>query len=588
MRSSELTSIFCQRPENFAWFLGAGASRTSGLPTATDIIWDLKCRFYCREENQDLSRQDIQNNAVRARIQEFMDAKGFPAQWASQEYTTYFEKIFGNDRERQRKYLNAILSEEHVTLSVGNRVFGALIASGYCRAAFTTNFDSVVEKSVAEVSGQSLSAFHLEGSTAANNALNNEEYPVYCKIHGDFRYDSVKNLSADLAAQNENLSDCLVNAGNRFGFVVAGYSGRDESVMSLFHSVLQTNNPFPHGLFWTGIKGSGTPSAVEELLEAARGKGVDAQYVEIETFDTLLLRLWRNTENKPNKIDLKVRKHQVASANIPLADTGNQNPIVRLNALPINQWSDQCNKLSFRTPKEWKDIRDAQRNSEGGLILTKSDSIWCWGSEADIREGFGEDLISIEPFDLSDKFSSLSENLHFKAFFEEALCSGLARRKPLLTRTTRSSSFLIVDAHSDELPQLDSLFHVVGKLHGEVPGLFAPATPEFPKQEKVTWAEAVRVSVEMKDGKFWLLLDPDIWVWPVRARRSAIAFLDKRRGDRYNKKYNELLGAWVQAILGTGELNAEVIVSTFDSGTDVENPSFKLGSRTAFSRRLVS
>jgi hypothetical protein len=253
---SEFTSVFSARPQNFAWFLGAGASATAGLPTATDVIWDLKRRFYRREENQDISRQDMQNEPVRARIQAFMESRGFAELWAADEYTAYFEKIFGDDKERQRRYLKAILSEEHVTLSVGSRVFGAMIASGMCRVTFTTNFDSVVEKAVAEVAGQSLSAYHLEGSSAANQALNNEEYPLYCKLHGDFRYDSLKNLSADLATQNAALSDCLVNAGNRFGFIVAGYSGRDLSVMELLDKVLETNNPFPHGLFWTGLKGS--------------------------------------------------------------------------------------------------------------------------------------------------------------------------------------------------------------------------------------------------------------------------------------------------------------------------------------------
>jgi hypothetical protein len=116
---SEFTSVFSARPQNFAWFLGAGASATAGLPTATDVIWDLKRRFYRREENQDISRQDMQNEPVRARIQAFMESRGFPELWAADEYTAYFEKIFGDDKERQRRYLKAILSEEHVTLSVG-------------------------------------------------------------------------------------------------------------------------------------------------------------------------------------------------------------------------------------------------------------------------------------------------------------------------------------------------------------------------------------------------------------------------------------------------------------------------------------
>ena len=60
---------------------------------------------------------------------------------------------------------------------------------------------------------------------AANAALDNEDFPLYCKLHGDFRYDSLKNLAPDLESQNDELFLCLVNAANRFGLVVSGYSG---------------------------------------------------------------------------------------------------------------------------------------------------------------------------------------------------------------------------------------------------------------------------------------------------------------------------------------------------------------------------
>ena len=95
MEQGELTDIVCARPQNFGWFLGAGASAASGLPTASDIILDLKRRYYCQQENQDVSRQDMQNDAVRARIQGFMESRGFPSPLAADEYATYFEKIFG-------------------------------------------------------------------------------------------------------------------------------------------------------------------------------------------------------------------------------------------------------------------------------------------------------------------------------------------------------------------------------------------------------------------------------------------------------------------------------------------------------------
>jgi hypothetical protein len=75
---AQLSELICERPQNFSWFLGAGASRSAGLPTASDVLWIMKRRYYSTQEHQDISRQDIQNDAIRARIQSFMVSRGFP------------------------------------------------------------------------------------------------------------------------------------------------------------------------------------------------------------------------------------------------------------------------------------------------------------------------------------------------------------------------------------------------------------------------------------------------------------------------------------------------------------------------------
>lgn len=189
----ELTSTFCARPQQFAWFIGAGTSAAAGLPTAWDIIWDLKRRYYCREENQDISRQDVQLAAIRTRIQAYMLSNGFPNEGDPDEYTTYFEKVFGQNKERQRQYLTAILSEDKVTLSIGNRVLGALLTTGRIRAAFTTNFDTVVERAVAEVAGRSVSAYHLEGAASASRvqAMRSIHSTANCTVISDTRASEI-------------------------------------------------------------------------------------------------------------------------------------------------------------------------------------------------------------------------------------------------------------------------------------------------------------------------------------------------------------------------------------------------------------
>jgi hypothetical protein len=48
-----------------------------------------------------------------------MASKGFPEPWAESEYSSYFEKIFGDNRERQSAYLQKTLAEDRASLSVG-------------------------------------------------------------------------------------------------------------------------------------------------------------------------------------------------------------------------------------------------------------------------------------------------------------------------------------------------------------------------------------------------------------------------------------------------------------------------------------
>lgn len=586
MDQGEFTGIYCARPENFAWFLGAGASRAAGLMTASDIIWDLKRRYYCREENQELDRQDIQNQAVRERIQSFMSSRGFPPEGADGEYATYFDMIFGTDKERQRKYLKAALSEDKVTLSVGNRVLAALMSEKRARTVFTTNFDTVVERAFAEVTGGSLAAYHLEGSASAVQAINNEEFPLYVKLHGDFRYDSLKNLPADLATQNDDLARCLTIAGTRFGLVVTGYSGRDASVMAAFRVVLAGSNPFPHGLFWTGMKGAPVPTPVAALLEDARGSGVTAEYVEIETFDAVLLRLWRNIEGARPELDAKIRKARLTTVDIPISSTGVRDPLIRTNALPLISLPSQCLSLLFQVPITNDEVRTIRDKAKARIILARSRDGWCWGDEEVIKKTFGADLKTIAPMTLPADLSS-PENLHLKGFIEEAIVSALSLGKPLIRQSTRQGSFLIANPGAPTKDALAPLAKVVSVTGGNVAGLkTAPTDGGVPEQ--VRWAEALRVSLEVKNGRHWLLIEPDIWIWPRFARTDATGFIDTRRKDRFNAKHDALLSAWIEIILGTARANTTVSVKAFASGSDAANPSFTIGSRTAYMRGLAS
>jgi hypothetical protein len=195
---------------------------------------------------------------------------------------------------------------------------------------------------------------------------------------------------------------------------------------------------------------------------------------------------------------------------------------------------------------EWRALRDAQRRSEGRLILTKADTALAWGAEADVRAHFKADLRALAPFEIGDRLLTLDDHLYLKSFLEQALCAAIIRGKPLLTRTHGQNAFIIADAHAQDQSVFTALAQITGKVHGQIDGLVAPTDDHHPDPERVRWAEALRISLDLRDGRYWLIVDPDIWIWPSRARRVADEFMDRRRGDRFNKKYNQLLDAWVR------------------------------------------
>ena len=58
-------------------YLARGASQSAGLPTAWDMMWDLKRLHYNLKENQQISPNDVQNRAVQEKIEAHMEAQGF-------------------------------------------------------------------------------------------------------------------------------------------------------------------------------------------------------------------------------------------------------------------------------------------------------------------------------------------------------------------------------------------------------------------------------------------------------------------------------------------------------------------------------
>ena len=567
---------FQQHSPQLMWFIGAGCSRSSGLPAAVDLIWDLKRRYYCARENQDLQGHDTNNPAIREKIQAYFLGLGCPEQWSPQEYSYFFELLFGEDLHAQHSYIQEWMSPDKITPTIGPRALAGLLAISRSRVAFTTNFDEVIENAYATVSQKNISPFHLEGSYAALDALNAEEFPLYAKIHGDFRYRKIKNLSNDLRSNDAKIQECFVSAAGRYGLVVAGYSGRDGNVMSMFEKSLDQPNPFPFGIWWAVPRARRAEPPVLKFIQTAQDKGLRAHIVEAGTFDVMMYKIWRQIPDKLESLDARVRSARTQPVSIPLPSPGTGYPILRTNALQVIDAPRQCGAIAAPgvTPAE---VFDHTREKRPSAVVSYHDGVIFWGDPTHVAQSL-KDIVQNEvvAHDLPDPVSLVEQSSYLKSFFEQGIAEAVCRDKPLLLRKMGRVYYAVVDPRQAHDTLLAPLKRALGSpeapIGGTVPGL-----------PKVSWNEAVRLKLEERAGLLWLLLRPEIWIKPLNQRESAREFLRLRKLKRYNNQSSNILNAWIELLLAPAGQGGSVTV-TFSPESNYP-AAFTISTRTAFSRR---
>lgn len=282
------------RASGVMWLLGAGASAAAGIPTASDMIWEFKQQLYVSQRRvSPKSVADLANPAVRRALQSFIDGLDrFPQSGAPDEYAELFEGTYPSEHDR-RTYIAAKLTGAKP--SYGHIALATLMKADRARVVWTTNFDPLVADACAKVYDGTghLTTVALDAPVLAREVLNGERWPAEIKLHGDFRSRRLKNTNDELRQQDANLRELLVGACGRSGLIVAGYSGRDESIMDTLEAALDQPLPLPGGLFWLH-RGEAPPlPRVTQLFLKAAAKDVEVGLVSIENFDETLRDLVR-------------------------------------------------------------------------------------------------------------------------------------------------------------------------------------------------------------------------------------------------------------------------------------------------------
>jgi hypothetical protein len=268
-----------------ALFLGAGASITSGIRSANDLIWDWKKEIYLTK-NPALSEhlRDIASQNIRDSIQKWIDTEGiYPALNSPEEYSFYIEKAYPISDDRRQFFQNIIHDKKPY---IGYHLLCLLAEAEIIKSAWTTNFDGFVSKAAVSTS---LTCIDIGlDSTDRLNRVSRRGELLTIALHGDYKYDALKNTITELQMQDVALRAALLQFLNQNHLIVCGYSGRDQSVMEVLKQAYSTGGQ--GRLYWCGY--SDTPNAsVKELIKIARQSGREAFYIPSEGFDDLMIRL---------------------------------------------------------------------------------------------------------------------------------------------------------------------------------------------------------------------------------------------------------------------------------------------------------
>lgn len=575
MTFAEFLRAYQIRYKNIAWLFGAGTSVSAGLPSASDLIWEFKRLLYCTEEGRRVSLYtNLANPAIRDQIQSYFNSKeGYPLPDSLDEYSFYFEKAYPAARDRAdflQQKLNGMQN------SFGHKVLGVMMKNGIVNLIFTTNFDKAFENAaVGEL--KHLGNFFV--ASLDNTEVSLLKYhsglrPFITKIHGDYFSERLKNTSEELQQQDSKLRSILSHACTSNGLAVMGYSGRDSSVMQVLHEALSNESRFPYGIFWFVRPNESLLPQVQEFILNAKGRGVQVECIEIETFDTAWAEIAKCFPNISKEDNEKLNSNYFRIGHTPILTKGSKYPIIRFNAVKILE-APLTARLLRCDVGNTREVKDLIRSKHSEILAVRKQSgVVGFGSDEEFKRVFESyNIAEMGVYPISDAVLSY-EDSSVKGMILEALSKALARDTRLVFRKRRDKYIIFPHTRKTNDPLFDGLRNVLGySLTGQIPNTKTP------------WVIALEVSIERKFNTSLLMLTPTIigGKGDPDSRFITAAFIKEKTARWYNSTYAKILDAWLEVIFGN---EREIEVSTFSQSTMGFNPTFKLGRETPHSKTI--
>lgn len=520
-------SISINRDTPHSLFLGAGASVSSGIPSAEKCIMEWKGRIFT-SANPGLEKEvgHLFLASVQSRIQSWLDRQaGFPPAGSLAEYSFYVECCYPLSDDRRAYFQNLVKVGRP---SYGYRLLALLAEEGAVDSVWSTNFDCYPAQATV---GSPVTAIEVGlDSTGRIERLPRKSELLCVALHGDYRYDALKNTTKELQQQDSELRAAFAQHVRDQTVIVIGYSGRDDSVMECLANAMKQKGV--GRLYWCGFQDPEPSAKVAALIALARSVGRQAFYVPANGFDDTMRRLalqcLEGDIGERAKVVLAKSAASSEDNNKPFTlPSGELSGLIKSNGFPVDCPSEV---YEFEVPDlqmegAWEALREMIKGKQvvAGLLARK---VVALGLLDDIKAAFGNRIrgeIGRSP--IANKELALP-NGTITGVLRQGIVRSLANRANLETDGD-------------------------GMLWESVP---------YEKREVYKWKckvfRAVVVYLRRAQGRQYVILMPTVFGLPEWGKELP-DFVQKELkrqvlSKQYNRQFNEELEHWRKALFPKG------------------------------------
>lgn len=401
---------------NYSIFLGAGASRSSGIATAHELILEWMAELYERYKHQDEDLYDENSSDYDkySKLKNYFEIKH--ASWfdGNNPYSSLFEKKFDLPPQRRRFVEQEV---DKKLPSIGYSYLVSLVENNYFNAIFTTNFDDLLNEAFYQLS--STRPIVCAHDSSVHSISISSKRPKIIKLHGDYLFEDIKSTLRETESLEHNIKDKLIEFCKEYGLIVVGYSGSDRSIMDVLDLLLKNEAYLKNGIYWCVRKEDEISPILKNLFWKDRVypvliEGFDEFFCQIHQTLIPKVKLFNDyTESKQQKIIQQIinSKSNFEDINILRAiesleiENEKQSFSFELTQKLTENEHDQNVSIKIHDTKKLLEI-DRLMNQDMNLAYSKANSYYIQNESISVKVYLLQKLI-----DISQSLGKKEENL---------------------------------------------------------------------------------------------------------------------------------------------------------------------------------